>query len=202
MSWYPASPGPTPGPARLVVSATAVAQLKMDLGLLNGKCGSSSTQPWPCKWDSPAAAPGPNKTKVDGELLPALVGLTRASPNLRQKLKELAETWHCDLHYNRDIWIGPRVELWLASFPSGNTTITAVAPPASAGGNSKAPSYEPVLVPAQGGALLSPPTTPPKRGTFMPPAERHHHQGRQPLFDLKLPDPREVPDGWSCSRPP
>ncbi|KAH7118224.1 hypothetical protein B0J13DRAFT_198848 [Dactylonectria estremocensis] len=150
MSWYPASPAPTPGPARPVVSATAVAQLKKDLGLLNGKCGSSSTKPWPCKWDSPAAAPGPNKTKVDGELLPALVGLTRASPNLRQKLKELAETWHCDLHYDKDIRVGPRVELWLASFPSGNTTMAAVAPPASAGGNSKAPSYEPVLVPAQG----------------------------------------------------
>ncbi|KAK3386032.1 T5orf172 domain-containing protein [Podospora didyma] len=158
MSWYPASPAPTPGPARPVVSAAAVAQLKEDLGLLNGKCGSSSTKSWPC----------PNKTKVDGELLPALVGLTRASPNLRQKLKELAETWHCGFHYDKDIRVGPRVELWLASFPSGNTTMAAVAPPASAGGSSKAPSYEPVLVPAQGGALLSPPTTPPKKNVHAP----------------------------------
>ncbi|KAL2782355.1 hypothetical protein BJX66DRAFT_345919, partial [Aspergillus keveii] len=41
--------------------------------------------------------------------------------------------------------------------------MAAVAPPASAGGNSKARSHEPVLVPAQGGVLLSPPTTPPKK---------------------------------------
>ncbi|KAK4120057.1 DUF1766-domain-containing protein [Parathielavia appendiculata] len=163
MSWYPASPAPSPGPARPVVSAAAVAQLKKDLGLLNGKCGSSSTKPWPCKWDSPAAAPGLNKTKVDGELLPALVGLTRASPNLRRKLKELAQTWHCDHHNNKDIRVGPRVELWLASFPSGNTTMAAVTPPASAGGNSKAQNHEPVLVLAQVGVLLSPPTTPPKK---------------------------------------
>src|SRR6188768_2790676 len=128
MPWYPASANSTPGPAQPVTSPTAVAQLRKDLGLLNGKCGSSSTKPWPCKWDSPAAAPGLNKTKVDSELLPALVGLTQASPNLRQRLKELAQTWHCDLHYNKDIRVGPRVELWLASFPSGNTTAAAGAP--------------------------------------------------------------------------
>lgn len=168
MSWYPASPAPTPGPAPPVVSATAVARLRKDLGLLNGKCGSSSSKPWPCKWDSPAAAPGPNKTKVDSELLPALVGLTRASPNLRQKLKKLAETWHCGYHDKDIIRVGPRVELWLARFPSGNTTTAAVARPASAGGNRKVPSYKPVLVPAQGGALLSPPTTPPKKNIHAP----------------------------------
>ena len=139
----------------------AVAQLKKDLGLLNGKCGSSSTKHWPCKWDSPAAAPGPNKAKVDGELLPALVGLTQASPNLRQTLKELAKAWHCNLHNDKDIRVSTRVELWLASFPSGK--MAAVAPPASAGGNDKTPSYERVLVPAQDWALLSPPPSPPKK---------------------------------------
>ena len=193
MSWCPASPAPTPGPARPVVSATAVAQLKKDLGLLDGRCGSSSTKPWPCKWDSPAAAPGPNKTKVDGELLPALVGLMGASPNLRQKLKELAETWHCDLHYDKDIRVGPRVELWLASFPSDNTTVAAVASPASAGGNSKAPSYKPVLVPAQGGALLSPPTTPPKKYVHPPDGSVTTTKATNPYSTSSSPTPAKYP---------
>ena len=117
----------------------AVAQLKKDLGLLNDKCGSNSTKHWPCKRDSPAAAPGPNKTKVDSELLPALVSLTQASPNLQQTLKEFAKTWHCNLHNDKDIRVSARVELWLASFPSGK--MAAVAPPASAGGNNKTPRY-------------------------------------------------------------
>jgi hypothetical protein len=156
MSLHPASPAATPEPAQPVVSTTAVAQL-------SGRCGSSSTKPWPCKLDSPAAAPGPNKTKIDGELLPALVDLTQASPDLRQKLKGLAETWHCGLHCSQDFRVGPRVELWMASFPMGNTTTAAVTPPVSGGGTSKATSHEPMLVPAQGRALLSPPTTPPMK---------------------------------------